>query len=120
VNAIKPGKSIFQLYAIRRLCAEQKPFVWFSQKNYYLFVEDGVYRVPDGFSPGGFENFMRTLVDSDEAERIPEHLVVAHTCHFVIFSASPDEKRWDRLHKTVSEPLVLNLNPWTRWEIHQA
>jgi hypothetical protein len=99
-----PGKSVFQLYAARRFCAERKPFIWFEQR-YYLFFEDAVYILPNDFPRQGFKSRIRTLVDSDAADRIPGHLLDHGTYHFVIFSTSPHKERWSRLSKTSSYSL---------------
>jgi hypothetical protein len=116
---LTPGKSVFQFYAARRFCAERKPFIWFDEQL-FLFLEDGVYEIPNNYPRDGFKFRIRTLVDSDNASSIPEHLIDRGTDHFVIFSTSPNEQRWSRLSKTLHYPLVLYINPWTRWEIHQA
>ncbi|KAF8630308.1 hypothetical protein AX15_003001 [Amanita polypyramis BW_CC] len=80
----------------------RKPAIWYYRKTRYLFVEEGVYEVPDKFND--FEVFVWTLVDSDDAkDGVPENLVMRHTCHFVIYCTSPSRDRWSRLHKTTGQ-----------------
>jgi hypothetical protein len=60
------------------------------------------------------------LVDSDEAkEGVPPNLVCHGTRHFVIYTASPRQERWSRLHKTVRDIRII-MNPWTRTEIFRV
>ncbi|EDR05961.1 uncharacterized protein LACBIDRAFT_329135 [Laccaria bicolor S238N-H82] len=111
------GKSVWVYYALRRCLAERKPVIWYYQKHCYLFVEEGVYVMPDHFQKAHFKRFIWTLVDSDEAkEGVPEYLVPHGTRLFVIYSTSPRRDRWSRLHKTV-RPIVAIMNPWERKEI---
>ena len=117
---MKKGKSVWVLYALRRRLAEQKPIIWYRNKNCYLFVEDGVYQAPESFNQSTFRSFVWTLVDSDEAVAgVPERLVTHGTRMFVIYTTSPRQERWSRLHKTVRTIRVI-MNPWTRGEISQV
>jgi hypothetical protein len=111
---INVGKSIWIYYALRRRLAERKPVIWYYRKARYLFVEEGVYQVPEEFHD--FETFVWTLVDSDEEDKVPENLVMRHTRHFVIYCTSPSRDRWSRLHKTVRNVIVI-MNPWKCKEI---
>ena len=73
---------------------------------------------PPEFRPC-FNSFVWTLVDSDETERVPSHLVPHGTRLYTIFSTSPSVKRWSRLHKTVRLGIII-MNPWTKAEIRYA
>ncbi|KAK2464475.1 hypothetical protein APHAL10511_003454 [Amanita phalloides] len=109
------GKSIWIYYALRRRLAERKPVIWYLDQTRYLFVEEGVYKVPDEFHD--FTVFVWTLVDSDEDEGgVPENLVMRHTRHSVIYCSSPSRDRWSRLHKTVRHYNFI-MNPWKSKEI---
>ncbi|KAF8627245.1 hypothetical protein AX15_004464 [Amanita polypyramis BW_CC] len=110
------GKSVWIYYALRRRLAERKPVIWYYLKTRYLFVEEGVYEVPDKFHD--FEVFVWTLVDSDasDKDRVPKNLVMPGTRHFVIYCTSPNEDRWSRLHKTVHDDIFI-MNPWKSKEI---
>ena len=102
-------------YALRRRLAERKPVIWYLHKKRYLFVEEGAYKVPDEFQ--AFQAFVWTLVDSDDSkDGVPEDLVTHNTRHFLIYCTSPSQERWRRLHKTVSEEIVI-MNPWKSKEI---
>ena len=115
---IRVGKSVWIYYALRRRLAERKPVIWYRHKKRYLFVEEGVYNVPDDFQE--FQVFVWTLVDSDYAEDgVPEDLVMRETRHFVIYCTSPSQKRWSRLHKTVHTKTFI-MNPWKRKEISRV
>ncbi len=93
-----------------------KSVMWYHRKKRYLFVEEGVYRVPDDFQE--FRAIVWTLVDADYAkDGVPEDLVMRNTRHFVIYCTSPSQKRWSRLHKTVH---VKIFNPWKRNEIFRV
>ena len=112
---INVGKSVWIFYALRRRLAEKKPVIWYYHKTRYLFVEEGVYEVPEKFQ--AFEFFVWTLVDSDYAKGgVPEDLVMQGTRHFLIYSTSPSRDRWSHLHKTVRNVIVI-MNPWKRKEI---
>ena len=88
----------------------------------YLFVEQGVHKMPADFQKVLFKSFVWTLVDSDEAmEGVPPYLVPAGphgTRLFVVFSRrpSPRGERWSRLNKTV-RMIVVIMNPWRMKEI---
>jgi hypothetical protein len=110
---------MFQLYAVRRFCSEQKPFIWYKYERYFLFVEDGVYELPNHFRSDTLNFRIRTLVDSDETATIPNQLTVHESRNFTIFTTSPNNHRWSPLLKTALTT-VFHMNPWTRWEIHQA
>jgi hypothetical protein len=117
---MRVGKSKFFGYAMRRCCAEARPFFWYEHESCYLVVEEGVFLAPPKFLPSLYRGFVWTLVDADEsASGVPEQLVTRHTKHFVIYSSSPAQSRWARVHKTVRERIVV-MNPWTRQEILAA
>jgi len=89
--------------------------IWYFDKKRYLFVEEGVYQVPDEFY--NFKFFVWTLVDSDfSKDGVPENLVMRNTRHFVIYCTSPNRDRWSRLHKTVRDHTFI-MNPWKSKEI---
>jgi hypothetical protein len=71
--------------------------VWAGE--HFLFVGEAVYKLPKDYPLLGFKAFIRTLVDSDEADRGPEALVPHGTRHFVIYTTSLAPSRWSRLHK---------------------
>ena len=82
----------------------------------YLFVEEGVYAVPDKFDTSYFRDFVWTLVDSDKPYGIPDDLVVRNTRQLLIYCTSPCRVRWSRLHKTLQDETFI-MNPWKRKEI---
>ena len=111
------GKSTWVYYALRRRLAERKPVIWYLDQKGYLFVEEGVYVLPDKFGASDFQFWVWTLVDSDEAgEGVPHRFVGHETRHFAIYSTSPSKERWSRLHKTVRNQVFI-MNPWKREEI---
>ena len=116
LRIICPGKSLWIYYALRRRLAERKPVIWYLDQTPYLFVEEGVFKVPDQFKASDFKVFIWTLVDSNLNEGIPEHLVTRETHHFLIFCTFPMRKWWSRLHKTTRD-LTIIMNPWKRKEI---
>lgn len=64
--------------------------------------------------------FVWTLVDSDASpDGVPTHLAFCGTRHFIIYTTSPEKKRWSRLHKIIEENVIV-MNPWTRGEIIRA
>ena len=114
------GKSKFLTYAMRRCCAERRPFIFYRNYKYYLFVQEGVFRNPSEFSSHQYQTYVWALVDADEDQSgIPEGLIARFTQLFTIYSSSPVRSRWDRVHKTVDERVIV-MNPWTRKEILQA
>lgn len=46
---MRAGKSIWIYYALRRRLAKMEPVIWYHYKKRYLFVEEGIYKVPDDF-----------------------------------------------------------------------
>ena len=111
------GKSVWIYYALRRYLAEKKPFIWYLYQRCYLFVDNGVYEAPPDFKSIDLNGFVRTLVDSDPSiSGIPDCLVDCETRHAVIYTTSPCEERWKRLHKTVRDIIII-MNPWYRKEI---
>lgn len=111
---VNVGKSVWIYYALRRRLAERKPVIWYLRQTRYLFVEEGVYKVPEDFHD--FKVFVWTLVDSDTAKDVPENLVWPGTHHFLIYCTSPNQDRWSRLHKTVLDYIFI-MNPWKSKEI---
>jgi len=118
---VRQGKSFWIYYALRRCLAERKPVIWLHQKVYHLFIDDGVYAVPNDFQPGSFKSVVWTLVDSDESPHgIPPDLIAHGTRLFIMYVTSPAKHRWSRLEKTVPFFAVIIMNPWTKKEIHLA
>ncbi|KIM90035.1 hypothetical protein PILCRDRAFT_812840 [Piloderma croceum F 1598] len=114
------GKSFWIYYAARRRMAETKPFIWFYKANYYLFVDEGVYKLPPDWRHDDFLCIMWTLVDSDQNRPdVPVYLIPHGTCLFVMYVTSPVAKRWSRMNKTTRR-IVLIMNPWGRREIQRA
>jgi hypothetical protein len=86
----------------------------------YLFVEEGVYKMPPDFQDAQFKTIVWTLVDSDEAkDGVPQHLIPHGTRLYVIYVTSPAKDRWSRMEKTVRRAIVI-MNPWTKEEIRFA
>jgi hypothetical protein len=114
------GKHFWLWYAARRRMADSEPFILFHESQLYLFVEEGIYLVPPSWTYDDFKYFIWTLVGSDEGVGgIPPNLVAAGTPLFIIFTTSPVAKRWKRLHKTMQEPKIIVMNPWSKNEILQ-
>jgi hypothetical protein len=114
------GKSLWIYYALCRRLAERKPVIWHHVGIPYLFVEEGVYKMPPEFPAGCFYPIVWTLIDSDDVGK--EHLrrfVPQGTKLFAIYVASPIGKPWSRMHKTVFTTVAI-MNAWTRREIHHV
>lgn len=100
---------------MRRCCAEERPIFFYKEDIRYLFVQDGVFRAPGTFLSTQFRGFVWTLVNADEnGDGVPDN-----TRHLVIYTTSPAQSRWARVHKTIMEYLMV-MNPWTRKEILRA
>jgi hypothetical protein len=114
------GKSYWALYALRRCLAEKKPVMWYSDARLFLFVKEGVYESPERPRHSIFKTLVWTLIDTDQAkEGVPPHLSEHDTAHFIIYTTSPDWKRWGRLRKT-TQSAVCVMNPWKKTEILKA
>src|SRR5258708_14257380 len=101
--AARKGKSVWIYYALRRRLSEGKPVIWYRNQRRYLFVDAGVFVVPDNFPSSEFNSFIWTLVNSDPArDGVPEVLVEGGTMHFFIFTPFPRPQRRSRMHKTTS------------------
>jgi hypothetical protein len=73
------------------------------------------------FLKATYHFFVWTFIDTDESkDGIPEAFVQHNSPFFVIYISPPAEHRWARVHKTVSYPKVVVMNPWSRSEIHRA
>ena len=117
LNTAHQGKSFWIYYAARRLLAEKRTFIWFYKARYYLFVQEGVYKLPSDWEHDDFRYIMWTLVDSDQSKAgVPEVLVPQGTRLFAIYVSSPAADRWSRLHKT-TRPIRIIMNPWSRRSI---
>ena len=104
-------------YALRRRLADKKPVIWLRKSTHYLFVEEGVYKMPSNFQEAEFRTIVWTLVDSDEnREGVPPYLIPHETPLFVIYATSPRKERWSRMGKTVDKIVVI-MNPWKRKEM---
>jgi RHS (Retrotransposon Hot Spot) family protein len=111
------GKSWWIFYALFRRFIDKQPVIWYRRKQCYLFVEDGVFRVPDNFNMDFFKTFIWTLVDSDDG--LPKYLRAQDTMHFIILTSSPRKQRWEALDKTTVLSSVI-MNPWSKKEISKA
>jgi hypothetical protein len=108
------------LYALRRRLGEMKPVIWYMHEECHLFVNEGVYVIKRDFGLRHFTTITWTLVDSDQArDGVPSLLVSHFTPLYVIYTTSPCQERWSRLHKTVRDITVI-MNTWTRKEILHA
>ena len=117
---MRKGKSVWIYYALRRRLAERKVVIWYQDETRYLFVEGGVYEVPDTFKASHFLFFVWTFVDSDHAkEGVPPRLISPGTHHFVVYCTSPCKERWKRLHKTARDVHII-MNPWTIKEVFRV
>jgi hypothetical protein len=73
------------------------------------------------FLKATYTPFVWTFIDSEKSHTsIPEAFIQDSSSFFVIYTSSPTEERWAHVHKTVSYPEVVVMNPWSRSEIHRA
>ena len=121
LKLVHVGKSVWLYYAAHHCAAEMKPFIWFHDASYYLFVKEGVYWLLNGWEHNDFQVGCTTwtLVDADKnKDGVPPHLIPHGTVLFVIFVTSPTRDRWSRMNKTTQRTVVI-MNPWARREIHR-
>ena len=83
-----------------------------------LFLDDGVYDVPEGHSIN-WEHVQLALVDEDYLtydvrDALAEWLANVH----VVFVASPKRHIWRHLERTHTCAMII-MNPWARDEIFQ-
>ncbi|KAH9082284.1 hypothetical protein EDB83DRAFT_2337503, partial [Lactarius deliciosus] len=90
------------LYALRRRLSEGKQVIWYRDSTRFLFVNEGVYKVPKDFFSTDFSIRVWTLSQ-----------------HLNIFTTLPQAERWKPLERT-TDCAVFFMNPWTRKEILQA
>ncbi len=78
------------------------PFIWFYEAKYYLFVNEGVYGLPDDWAHSDFLCMVWILVDSDQCNGgvLAPKLVPHGALLFVIYATSPIINRWKRMNKT--------------------
>ncbi len=96
-----------------------KPFIWYFGAKYYLFVNEGVYRLPDDWGHEDFRCIVWALVDSDQSKELPPSLIPHGSSLFVVFVTSPQRDRWSNMHKTTRNLRII-MNPWGRKEIKRA
>ncbi|GBE90197.1 hypothetical protein SCP_1900460 [Sparassis crispa] len=114
------GKSIWVLYALTRRLAERKPTILHRGMEHFLFVEEGVYEFTQTKYYRYFREDVWALVDSDMVpEGLPHSIVRRDAAVFVVFETHPSSERWECVHGIASQIIVM-MNPWTSWEIHQA
>jgi hypothetical protein len=115
------GKSYWIYYAIRRRLGEKKPLIWYFLQKWYLFVEDGVFRCPEDFSPDIFrQGGLWVLVNTDGSMAgVPAILAESESKVNTIFTSSPWRERWKGLLKTTMCSQLI-MNPWSWDEIYQA
>jgi hypothetical protein len=111
------GKSCWIYYALFRRLIKKQPVIWYRRKKCFLFVEDGVFQVPDNHDMDYFKTFIWTLVDADYG--FPKYLITQETMHFIILTSSPRKEWWKPLEKTTEFSRVI-MNPWSKEEIFQA
>ncbi|KAI9438109.1 hypothetical protein H4582DRAFT_1878695 [Lactarius indigo] len=114
------GKSYWITYALCRRLAEGKPVIWFRTGARYLFVAEGVFKIPSDYPSTEFKTRVWMLLDADDCkDGIPDYLAAHETNHLIILSSSPKSARWKLLSKTTQCSIAI-MNPWTREEISQA
>ena len=120
-TSLRKGKSYWIFYTARRRLSEKEPFIWFFGQEWYLFVEDGVFRCPGGFSPIPFRPLgLWVLIDADNSTLgVPVEVAEFMGNLHIIFVASPREGRWKGLKKTTSCKTVV-MDPWSWDEIYRA
>ena len=117
---ILKGKSQWIFYAVRRRLGEAQPFLWYSSKQWYLFVQAGVFAFPGPLRPNLFAPFMWAFVDADDSPtHFPDEITAGQTQIFTIFTTSPRRERWEPLLKNKRGTHVV-MNPWSWEEICQA
>ncbi|KAF9515072.1 hypothetical protein BS47DRAFT_1381617 [Hydnum rufescens UP504] len=115
------GKSLWVWYAARRRMAAREPLILYYGSKLCLFVEGGVYDLPDGWENDDFRYFIWAFIDSDEhSQGIPSHFVRPSTPLFIIFTRSPEANCWNCLHKTMLWPQTIIMNPWSKMDIQSA
>ena len=116
---IPKGKTVWIDYAIRRRLGEAKPFIWYYDSHWYLFVEGGVFHIPC-LLPSLFRPYIWTFID---ANNIEDGFLVRYAQRksklFILFTTSPDKKHWSPLLPN-SNPETLIMNPWTWDEMEKA
>jgi len=115
------GKSHWVHYAIRRCLGESKPFLWYLDENWLLFVQDGVFQAPQVFTLTGFQPYLWAFVDADQSSgAIPPRITSGlMTSVFTIFVTTSKREQWEPLeHSTAYIPLIMN--PWSWEDIYHA
>jgi len=110
------GKSFWILYAIRRRLGEAKPFLWYYFKQWYLFVQGGVFQLPPQWLDFRlFAPYIWAFTDADNSRfDFLSELAEMQSRFFTIFASSPRQDRWKSLAKTTNTRKLI-MNPWT-WE----
>ena len=113
------GKSYWIFYAICRRLTQRLPTLWYRGGTLYLFASEGVYEMVHHFPCTQFLSRVWTLTDTDESSVVPPSIAGSETQCLVIFTSSPDRKRWKGLAKNTTCVEVI-MNPWSRREISEA
>jgi hypothetical protein len=108
------------LLALRRRIGERKPVIWLLKEQYHLFVEEGVYKMPDEFQDIFFKTFVWTLVDDDALDNgIPQYLIPSSMRLYVIYIISSAVSKWSRMEESLSLSVFV-MNLWTKRELYQV
>ncbi len=126
-TSLRKGKSYWIFYTARRRLSEKEPFIWFFGQEWYLFVEDGVFRCPTRFSPIPFRPLgLWAFVDTDNTSTsdcttlgVPAEISEFMGGLHIIFVTSPRQERWKGLKK-VTSCKTLVMDPWSWDEIYRA
>ncbi|KAH8994041.1 hypothetical protein EDB92DRAFT_1815315 [Lactarius akahatsu] len=115
----QPGIELLGYLCFVPTSRQKKPVIWFRSMQ-YLFVEEGVFKVPPDHSSTDFKACIWTLIDADECRNgIPDYLAPHRTKHLIILCSSPQSAQWKCLSKT-TECSIAIMDPWTREEIFKA
>ena len=104
---------------MRRRLGDAKPFLYYSETRWYLFITGGVFHIPC-FSPSAFVPYIWAFIDANHSPPdLLTELSELQSKLFVIFATSPQDNRWEALTPN-SSPRVLIMNPWTWEEMDKA
>ena len=102
-----------------RMLGERIPILWQEVDELYLFASDGVYCM-EQLGNVYFSACLPVLIDADSTQQVPPRLISSSAYTYPILTTSPDQRRWNRWHKSRLPPQIFVMNPWKRKEMLRA
>ena len=103
-----------------RMLGERIPILWQEVDELCLFASDGVYYMERSDTNVYLSACLPALIDAEPTQQVPPRLISPSAHTYPILTTSPDQRRWNRWHKSRLPPQIFVMNPWKRKEMLRA